>query len=151
MGLFLCPKCDLQHIGTPCKEEDIIAHVEQLKREKWEAEQKLDQIRNAIFMIIQELPSLEGEIKVNKDWLDRLWKAGQCQWYEAKTTETFLVRWCALHFLLSDTYDLFRKNRYGKELSFLDKLKKLKKQVDRSQEVMGYQDSKLDYEPEDLV
>ena len=58
----------------------------------------------------------------------------------------------SLHRILRSSYDLFRSKLYPtQDKTLLGKLKSLKEAVDNSREVLGYQDSKLDMTPEDLL
>ncbi len=156
MGLFLCDLCN-EHLGlsskglTPhvCDPETLRKRVRQLEDAARTAERRLDEIQNAVFMVLQELPSLEGEqVAVSGAWLRRLWDAARCVWYHAETPDNFLSRWLVKGFVLSRAYALFRK-KGGKTL--LDKLVGLRQACDESRPVLGYENSPFDLSPEDLV
>ena len=84
MGLFLCDICN-EHLTLEkhvCNPEKISNYIHKLQDNASIAERRLSDMQNAVFMILQELPSLEGEkITINAEWLRRLWCAAQCRWY----------------------------------------------------------------------
>ncbi len=154
MGLFLCSVCDEQ-IGFGsipehvCDHEKIKALTSKLRDQANAAESKLHDIKNAVFMTLQQLPSLDPEeVTIPTEWLRNLWKAAECQWYSEKTADNFLSRWIATHRTLCEAFDLFRSK---KSESKLEKLQALREACDNAAELLGYQDSKLDLRPEDLV
>ena len=154
MGLFLCHICNEQlGFENPhkCDPETIRKYVGSLQDAARLAERRLDDMQNAVFMLIHELPSLEGEeITVKTKWLTRLWEATKCRWYEAETKEQFLVCWMATHRILCEAFDLFRDEKHGKKETLLQKLVALKEACTNAQEFLGYKDSKLHLSPEDI-
>jgi hypothetical protein len=163
MGLFLCDICnqnlsccfkaDGNYEKHVCKNEDILAYIDNLRNIAGKAERNLDEIRNAVFMTIQDLPSLTPEeITIKTKWIKQVWDAANCKWYENPYNhggpDYFLGRWCSMHRLLCEAYDLFRSK---KGESLLTKLTNLREAVDNSKVALGYQDSKLDMKPEDLL
>lgn len=157
MGLFICDLCN-KHLDITaggshvCNQEDIRKHVEQLELAARTAERNLDEMQNAVLMILKELPSLEGEkVQVNAEWLRRLWGATKNQWYDAKTADDFLVQWMVTHRILCEAYDVFRSKKYGHSQTLLQKLTDLREACDNSKAVLGYKDSHFDMSPEDLA
>src|SRR5574343_756231 len=80
MGLFLCDLCNqqlsLKEVKHVCKPEDIKAYIDRLDDDRRVAERKLDDIREAIFQVMSEIPSFEEEkVTVSTKWLKRLWEA----------------------------------------------------------------------------
>ncbi len=115
MGLFVCDKCGFEggvHLyagGHVCEEQAILDHVKKLRDRASEAETKLDNIRNAVFMVLKDLPDLEGEtVSVKTQTLRSLWDAAKCQWHEQKSADSFLVCWLVTHRILCEAFDLFR-------------------------------------------
>lgn len=159
MGVLICDKCNeylplspesLDHV---CDPEKIKEYVRYLKEEAENNRRKLDDIRNAVFNVLQELPTLEGEKAIVKtDWLRQLWDAAQCQWHEEKTADSFLVRWLVTHRILCEAFDLFESKEKG---TFLDKLADLKQACLQAEETLNYGNkdgtSRLDLSPEDIV
>ncbi|RJQ25694.1 hypothetical protein C4577_04850, partial [Candidatus Parcubacteria bacterium] len=104
MGLFVCDLCGFQGglgCSHECKKEDIRKHAKYLDLEKRTAEDHLEKMKNAVLMILKNLPSLEGnKIEVSGDWLRKLWNATENQWYEAKTADDFITCWMVTHRIL---------------------------------------------------
>ena len=151
MGLFLCPMCDEQLMSSPhvCNPTVIINRIHKLENEVRLAESKLNNVKNSVFMLLQSLPSLEGDsVSVETEWLRKMWHAAECQWHENKSPDKFLVRWIALHRILCEAFDLFRSN---KKETTLEKLRFLKEACDSAKKVLNYEDSKLYLTPEDLM
>jgi len=152
----ICDICDKALGWTPhehvCDPEKIREHVHELRTRAAVAENRLNSVQDAIFKLLEPLPSLNDEtVTVKSEWLRKLWESAQCQWHEAKTADSFLVRWMALHRILCEAFDLFRSKKYGKTQTLLEKLKDLREACDKAKETLGYQDSKLDMTPEDLA
>ncbi len=141
MGLFICDLCNEELcISHSCKPENIRKNFEYLEAKARQAENRLEEMRNAVFRLIEPLQTLDKEeITVKTEWLRKLWDTTQCQWYEAKTPEQFLVRWMAMHNVLRKAFDLFQSKRSG-----TDKLKILREACESAKEILGYQDSKFD-------
>ena len=157
MGLFLCDVCLAQlepgsmspHV---CDPEKARKHAKYQEDRAIAAEGKLEVVRNAVFMLLHQLPSLNTEqVNVSGEWLRNLWKAADCQWDEVKTADSFLVRWMATHRILRESFRLFRSKNCGKVESLLSKLQLLRQACDKAKEVLGYQDSKFDLTPEDVL
>jgi hypothetical protein len=151
LGLFLCDICDEQlslevHV---CEPDKIRARIQKLQDATRIAEFRWDKVRNAVYMILQSLPLLGDEkVVIEAEWLRRLWDAADCRWYENTSADNFLVRWIAVHRILSEAFDVFRSK---KNETLLVKLQALKKVCDEAKEVLGYQNSILDLMPEDLI
>ena len=155
MGLFLCDLCD-QQLGFDgnhfCATANIRKKNERLEKDKRTAERRLDEMQNAVLMLLKELPSLAVErINVDAKWLRRLWDATQGRWDEAKTADEFLSHWLATHRVLCEAYDVFRTEKYGHPQTLLQKLTDLRIVCDSSKKVLGYEASDFDMTPEDLV
>ncbi len=153
----ICPTCDEPLGWTPhvhvCKPEVIEAYVHRLKEEANTATRRLEDVRDAVFRLLEPMPQIEKleEVTVSTEFLRKLWQSAQCQWHEAKTPESFLVRWIALHRILCEAFDLFRSKKYGKVETLAQKLTALKEACNHAQDVLGYKDSNLDLTPEDLA
>lgn len=154
MGLFLCDLCD-QHLGVAphvCEPADIRKHVQTLELRAQVAERKWDDIRNAVFMLLQSLPTLVGESAVvETEWLRKLWAAAECRHYEARTADDFSLRWMATHNVLRFAFGLFRSKANGKVATRLERLQSLRKACNHAKEVLGYQSSVFDVSPEELA
>ena len=158
MGLLLCDVClsrlelgsTSQHV---CDSEKAKKNVKQLEGRASNAENKLEDIRNAVYMLLHQLPSLNAEqVNVSGEWLRNLWKAADCRWSEAKSADSFLVQWVATHRILCEAFRLFRSKNHGRVETTLSKLQSLRQVCDRAKEVLGYQDSsKFDLTPEDVL
>ncbi len=152
MGLFLCQICDEQLSFTEshvCKQEDIVNYIQRLRDDANRSRNFLNDIQNAVLMILQSLPTLDDEqILVETKWLRKLWDAAQCQWHENKSVDKFLVRWIALHRTLSESFNLFRSKNHK---TLLEKLTAVREMCDSAKKVLGYEDSRFDLTPEDLV
>lgn len=161
MGLFRCDLCDenLGFIGGDihkCDPEKIKSKIkmEKLQKLAMDAENHLEDIRNAVYKILQQLPSMDGpKATVDTDWIRRLWDAAECRWWEAKTADSFLVHWLASHRILVEAFQLFRSKEYGKSVPKLEKLKQLREACDYARKVLGYDKDgdEFDVSPEDLV
>jgi len=154
MGLFLCDVCN-QQLGTPphvCNREDIKKYVDDLEERATTAEFRLNDVKNAVLMVLEQLQSIEGEeVTVKTEWLKKLWAAAKCQWYEAKDASAFLKRYIALHRILCEAFDLFRTKK-GETL--LLKLKNLREACDSANSLLGYEKNQIDklsLTPEDIV
>ena len=152
MGLFLCSVCNKDLLGDMlhvCKREDIEERIEKLEIARGIAENRLQSIQDAVYRLLEALPSLsEPTSTVDSDWLRKLWNATQCAWYEAKTADSFLIRWMAMHDILRCAFDLFRKPDKD---SALTKLIRLYEACNRAKEVLGYQSSKFTVSPEQFL
>ena len=151
MGLFLCRMCDEQLGSLPhvCNPDVIVNRINKLENEIRLTENKLNGIKNSVFMLLQSLPSLEGDsVSVETEWIRKIWQAAECQWYENKNPDKFLVRWISLHRILCEAFDLFKSR---KKEPVLEKLKDLKEACSNAQKLLNYQDTKLDLTPEDLM
>jgi hypothetical protein len=155
MGLFICEMCD-EHSGLDnarthiCKLDNIKKHFRELKERALLAENKLSEIRDAIFNLLKSLPTLENEIVVDAEWLTKLWDAAECQFWDSKTANSFHACWMAQQSVLCEAYDVFRSTKYGHSQTLLQKLIDLKKACDDSAKVLGYKES-FDMTPIDLV
>ncbi len=153
MGLLLCEICGEEFGGVNphvCDPVKIVMHIQELIKSSHDAMAKTDNMRNAVFMLLQSLPSVEGEeVTVKTKWLKDLWAASGAVFYKPSSMEEFHQKWMALHLILSRSFDLFRDRKSNGTLQ--DKLKRLRTVCDNAKEVMGYQDSKFDLSPEDLV
>ncbi len=151
--MFICKTCDA-HLGLnsdphTCDPDKILAHIDELKNRARTAEHKVTLIQDAVYEVMIDIPSLETDVvSVKPEWLRKLWDAAQCRYYDATTADSFLVQWIAMHHLLCEAFDVFRSKR-GETL--LGKLKNLRRSADHAKEVFGYEDSKLDLMPDDLV
>ncbi len=156
MGLFICRICN-ETLGDnfvhQCDQTKVEAHIEKLQNEAHVAERRLNDIRNAVFMVLQELPSLEGEkVEVNGEWLRRLWGAGDCRWWEAKSADEFLVRWLATQKILCEAFDLFRSERKGtRPKSTLEQLRALRKACVDAKNLMYNDSSSFNVTADDIV
>ncbi len=155
MGLFLCKCCGKQlsldeHI---CNKEDIEKYVAELENDARIAGYNLRTIQNAVFKLLQTSSALSDSeyTVVETEWLKNLWKAAECQWYESKSSDNFLVCWMSLHRILRKAFDLFRSKTNGKSETLLQKLQSLREACDKAKETLGYQKSNLDMSPEDLI
>lgn len=158
MGMIICNICD-KNLGLgpevfehKCEEKTIRAHIERLREAARTAETRLESIRNAVLRMVEGLPTLEGEqTTVSTKWLNQLWDAVECNWWEAKTADSFLVRDIAKQSVLIEANYLFRSKRFGEILTTLEKLTKLKKTCEKSYKILQYGDCEFDLSPEDVL
>jgi hypothetical protein len=155
VGILICRTCDVDITGDGnhvCSQKAVLALVERLREETRTAEQRLSDIRNAVFRALEELPGREGElVAVPFDRLRQLWDAAQCRWYEATTADDFLARWLATHRILCEAFDVFRSVKCGKRETLLEKLLALRAACDAARATLGYENSGFDLTPEDLA
>lgn len=156
MGLLICDSCNRQmdwggeHV---CKPNDIRYHVAELENRARVAEDNVSDMRNDMYWVLKDLPSLEGDkLEVSGKLIRQLWDAVGGQWYEHKTADSFLSMWLATHRILCEAFDLFRtKKKGGTTGTVLERLKELRRACDEARIVLGYLDSKFDVTPEELV
>lgn len=157
MGLFLCDVCNEQLGPAPhvCDLAKVREYVDRLEDQARVAERRLEDVRNAVYKILQPLDGLEkreeGDVLVSGEWLRKLWAAAQCNWdlmAEARTADSFLTCWIATHRVLRKAFDVFRT---GKGLTLQEKLQALREACNQASEVLGYQSSKLDMSVEDVI
>ncbi len=149
--LIICQVCN-ENLGLGehvCNPDKIIENINYLKKSASDSENKLSEISNAVFMVLQGLPSLEGEsIPVSGEWLRRLWDAVEGRWYYAKDAETFIVHDLAKQNILCAAYNLFR----SKNKTLLEKLTDLRDRCVYSKKALGYTNSsEFDITPEDII
>lgn len=151
MGLFLCDICN-QELGTVphvCKEEDVIGYIHHLEELSRGAQNKLQHIEDQVLKLVEKLPDLSGpECTISSDLVRAIWEAVDCQWYEAKTADSFLARWMAMHHVLRFSFDLFRTRGI---MTTADKLTRLVEACETAKEVLGYQDSVFNLNVADLL
>lgn len=153
MGILICeicnehlPLCAEAYDSHVCDPNKIEAHVKRLRNEKTEAEHRLSDIKDAVFKVIKDLPSLEGEtVTVKTEWLRKLWDSANCRWYDAKTADSFLSEWLSTHMILCEAFDLFESKG-----SLLQRLQKLREACDNANERLNY-NAKFDLSPEDII
>lgn len=158
MGYPICDICDKgmgfdgDHV---CDPENIKKFVDDCQKRAREAENKLDNIRNSILMLLQSLPSFgDGEVSVDTDWIRKIWNAAECRDYDAKTPESFLVQWLATHGVLCEAFSLFRTEEIGRRdnTSTLEKLQALRKACDEAKEILYKNDgSPFDLTAENIL
>lgn len=159
MGLFLCDICNEQlsledHI---CKQEDIRKRIQYLEIEAGTARHHLNLVQDAVFLILKSIgdeSSLDLDLVAVETKLIRdLWKAAKCEWHDHKTEKSFLVMWMATHRVLCEAFSIFRKKSQGqiKPLNLLEKLTNLNKSCEEAKVTLGYESSKFDMTPEDLL
>ena len=153
MGFIPCDYCGHDILGCRephvCKKEDILANITSLENQARTAVNNLDLIRDQVLKLVVELPDLNGDYcTVKTDLVRKIWEAAECQWYDNKKVDTFLIRWIAMHTILTAAFRLFKsKPRH----SLKDKLAYLLERCDNAKEVFGYQDSVFDLSVEDLI
>jgi hypothetical protein len=153
MGIFVCEVCGYEGgLGQPgghvCHPSDVLLHVRELKASANEAHLQIRDIQNAVFRILEDVPSLEGgTVEVKTEWLRRLWDAARCQRNEDSSLDNFLARWMSMHRIMANAFDVFR---FRKEESLVKKLTRLRQQCDHAMVVFGY-NSKLDLTPEEAA
>lgn len=158
MGYPTCDICnqgigfrDDEHI---CNSEDIEKYIKSMDEKTRKTQGQLDNIRDSILMLIQSLPSLENEkTVVDTKWIRSIWDAAQCRDYDARTPETFLVKWLVTHRVLCEAFSLFRTEETGrKKMPVLERLEFLRRSVDEARTILGYEDeSPFDVTPEDIL
>lgn len=157
MGLFLCPCCDQNMFGENvidgkyvphvCKQEDIEKHVVSLRNEISSLESKIFDISDKLELFVHNLPSLDG--KIDGKIIQELWELCVTHGYpSAESAECFLSRWLVTHRILIEAYDLFRERDSS---TILQRLEELEKACRDSQDIMGYNDSKLTLTSKDLI
>lgn len=149
MGLFLCECCgkhwNPEHL---CKPEDIEQYIREMDYRARMAELNLDKIRYAVRLMLQEIPSLDGEeVTIKTAWLRKLWNAAELTVDDSKTIDNFLARNLAMSRLLCEAFDMWRSR---KKETTLQKLKSLRTVCDNAKEVFGYHDSVFDMSPEQV-
>lgn len=154
MGVHICQMCN-EHINFDdvhvCNPDKIKAYVSKLEEDVRDARNKLESMQNAVFMLVQELPSLgTGAVCVDTKWVRQLWLATNCHWYKVETVDDFHVQWLATHRVLCEAFDVFRAERLEHSRTLLQKLTDLKEACAKAAELM-YPDSGLIITPEELV
>ena len=147
--LIVCDICDevVSELPHVCDKEKIKAYIKSLQDRANKAERNLEDVQNAVFMILKDLPELQGEsISVKTEWLRNLWSTAKCQWYEQKSADDFLVCWLATHRILCEAFDLFRSKNIDKE----KKLRDLKDACIQASRILQYNEN-FDLGPEDYA
>jgi len=157
MGMFICPTCD-KHMGIcgegihVCNLNEVREYVKLLTNRAMTAEKSAGNLRDAVFMLMKEAPSLDDDtVTVSTKWLRRLWETSGCRWNNVDTAEWFISHWLAMHSILCQAFDVFRSNKHGKHESFIEKLIALRQSCDLAKKVLKYESSVLDMTPEDVV
>lgn len=158
MGLFICKICDahlpisFERDVHKCDMAVVEKRIEKLEYDRNIAERKLDKIRDSIFFIIQSLPSLDPkEITVETELIRKLWKVAECRDLNADTADSFLCQHIAYHRILCESFGIFKSKEFGKSKNLLEKLKEVYEACLNAKKVLGYEDSKFDLTPEELI
>lgn len=155
MGLFLCPLCNDHFTIDPphkCNDSKITSYIKKLKTEAHEAEMNLHLMQDDILFLIKEIPSLEKEkVEVSTKWIKSLWQYAGGNFYRTEDPVSFLSHWMAMHRILCEAFDLFRSKNYKEPKNLLSNLKQLLEVCEHAKTVLGYEDSKFDLSPEDIV
>lgn len=152
MGLFLCEICGQQlHLDQEvedgrhhhaCRPEDVKAHINWLKEEAIKSSSEIQSIRNAVYGVLQSLPTEEHDCErflIEATWLEGLWQAAGCatdgNHRQPSTAQNHLLRFYALHRLMSAALGVFR-NLNG--LSTHKKLERLRQEAEKTAKALGY-------------
>lgn len=152
MGLFLCEVCNRSlSLDHSCNPTDIKSNIERLRDRAWTAECYASQVENRIKLLIQNLPTMDGDCVIVKAELIRnLWNAAVRKDHHAENADNYLSRWIAMHRILSRAFSLFRERTSGGK-NMIQRLAALRDSCDHARLVFGYTDSVFDLEPTDVA
>ena len=104
--------------------------------------------KSTFLRCINRMNDLIPIVKIDGKIIQELWELCVTHGYpSAESAECFLSRWLVTHRILIEAYDLFRERDSS---TILQRLEELEKACRDSQDIMGYNDSKLTLTSKDL-
>lgn len=155
MGLFICDMCGFEGglgCSHTCTTDGIRKHVARLEEQAGKDRREADDVREAVKMLLKDVPSLDGEeVTVKTEWLKKIYAAA-CGKYEGDAC-SFLRDWIVTHRILCEAFELFQTKVMGKRTeSVLAKLTNLKEACEVARKQLEYGDeNKFDVTPKDIV